>query len=63
MKDQLPAISWFSVKGVINGGIDGLIRAEARDDQAAQDLRQVVQGFVALGRLQAGPSILRSPIS
>src|SRR6185436_5585144 len=37
-------------------GIDGVISAEARDDQAAQDLRQVVQGFVALGRMQAGPN-------
>jgi hypothetical protein len=56
IKDRLPAISWFSVKGLINGGIEGLISAEARDDQAAQDLRQVVQGFVALGRMQAGPN-------
>jgi hypothetical protein len=56
VKDRLPAISWFSVKGVVNGGIEGLINAEARDDQAAQDLRQVVQGFVALGRMQAGPN-------
>jgi hypothetical protein len=54
VKNRLPAISWFSVKGVIDGGIDGLVSAEARDDQAAQDLRQVVQGFVALGRMQAG---------
>jgi hypothetical protein len=56
VKDRLPAISWFSAKGIIDGGIEGLISAEARDDQAAQDLRQVVQGFVALGRMQAGPS-------
>ena len=56
VKDRLPAISWFSIKGLVNAGIDGLISAEARDDQAAQDLRQVVQGFVALGRMQAGPN-------
>jgi hypothetical protein len=56
VKDRLPAISWFSIKGVLNGGIEGLVSAEARDDQAAQDLRQVVQGFVALGRMQAGPN-------
>ena len=56
VKDRLPAISWFSIKGVVNGGIEGLISAEARDDQAAQDLRQVIQGFVALGRMQAGPN-------
>jgi hypothetical protein len=56
VKDRLPAISWLSIKGVVGSGIDGLISAEARDDQAAQDLRQVVQGFVALGRMQAGPN-------
>jgi hypothetical protein len=56
VKDRLPAISWFSAKGIIDGGIEGLISAEARDDKAAQDLRQVVQGFVALGRMQAGPN-------
>ena len=54
--DRLRAISWVSAKGLINGGIEGLISAEARDDQAAQDLRQVIQGFVALGRMQAGQS-------
>lgn len=56
VKDRLPAINWFSIKGIINGGVEGLVSAEARDDQAAQDLRQVVQGFVALGRMQAGPN-------
>jgi hypothetical protein len=56
VKDRLPAISWFSAKGLISSGIEGLISAEARDDQAAQDLRQVIQGFVALGRMQAGQS-------
>ena len=56
VKDRLPAITWFSGKGIINGGIEGLISAEARDDQSAQDLRQVVQGFVALARMQAGPN-------
>jgi hypothetical protein len=56
VRDRLPAISWVSIRGVINGGIEGLINAEARDDKAAQDLRQVVQGFVALGRMQGGPS-------
>ena len=56
VKDRLPAISWLSIKGVVGSGIDGVISAVARDDQAAQDLRQVVQGFVALGSMQAGPS-------
>ena len=51
---QLPAISWFAASGHINGGVEGVIRAEARDDVAAQDLRQVIQGFLALARLQGG---------
>jgi hypothetical protein len=56
LKTKIPAISWLSIKGHVNGGIEGLISAEARDDVAAQDLRQVIQGFVALGRLQVGPN-------
>jgi hypothetical protein len=56
VRDRLPAINWLSAKGLINGGIEGLIGVEARDDTAAQDLRQVVQGFVALARMQAGPN-------
>jgi hypothetical protein len=56
VKSRLPAINWLSVKGLVSSGIEGQIRAEARDDVAAQDLRQVIQGFVALGRLQVGPN-------
>jgi hypothetical protein len=50
---KLPQISWFSAKGVIHSGVDAQIRAEARDEMAAQDLRQVIQGFMALARMQA----------
>jgi hypothetical protein len=51
---RIPAISLFSVSGHINGGIRGVIRAEARDDEAANNLRDVIRGFMALGKLQAG---------
>jgi hypothetical protein len=51
---QLPSITWFSVSGRINGGIHGMIRAEARDDEAANNLRDVVRGFLALAKMQAG---------
>jgi hypothetical protein len=54
VSSRLPAINWFSIKGVINGGVEGQVRAEARDDVAAQDLRQVIQGFMALARMQMG---------
>lgn len=51
---QIPAVKWFSASGHVNGGINGILRAEARDEQAAQNLRDVVNGFLALARLQAG---------
>ena len=51
---QLPAITWFSVGVHVNGGIRGVIRAETRDDDAAGNLRDVVRGFMALAKLQAG---------
>jgi hypothetical protein len=51
---QLPAISWFSATGTINGGIHAVVRAEARDDVAANDLRDVIRGFIALARMQTG---------
>lgn len=54
LANQLPAISWVSISGNINGGVQGIVLAEARDDAAANDLRDVVRGFVALARLQAG---------
>jgi hypothetical protein len=51
---QIPAITWFSVTTHINGGVRGVLRAETRDDEAANNLRDVVRGFLALGKLQAG---------
>jgi hypothetical protein len=51
---RLPAITWFSLSGHINGGISGVIRAETRDEDAATNLRDVVRGFTALAKLQAG---------
>jgi len=54
LAERLPAITWFSVSGHINGGLRGVIRAEARDEEAANNLRDVVRGFMALGKLQAG---------
>ncbi|MCC7416875.1 MAG: hypothetical protein IT176_06995 [Acidobacteria bacterium] len=51
---QLPAIDLFSVSAHIDGGVYGTLRAETRDDEAASNLRDVVRGLLALGRLQAG---------
>ena len=54
LASRLPAIAWFSASGSVDDGIKGMVKAEARDDQAAQDLREVIRGFMALARMQAG---------
>jgi hypothetical protein len=51
---QLPPISWFAAMGHIASGLDGVLRADASTEQAANDLRDVIRGFLALARLQAG---------
>jgi hypothetical protein len=50
---QLPSVKWFAAAGHVNGGVSGSLRAEARDDPAAENLRDVVRGFLALARMQA----------
>ena len=49
---QIPPVKWFAAAGHINGGVSGLLRAEARDEQSASQLRDVVRGFLALAQLQ-----------
>ncbi len=62
---QIPSVKWFSASSRINGGLSGVLRAEARDDEAAKNLRDVIQGGLALAKLQTGnkpefDSLLRS---
>jgi hypothetical protein len=51
---QLPPINWFAASGHVNGGLRGVVRAEAHDEAAAQNLRDVLRGFMALAKLQSG---------
>src|SRR5262249_54304915 len=44
---KIPAIKTFAVMTHIDGGVSGKLRAETRDDQSAENLRQVVQGLLA----------------
>lgn len=53
LQAQMPAIQWFSAAGHINGGISGVFKAETRDEESAQNLRDVVRGFLALAKMQA----------
>jgi hypothetical protein len=50
---RIPAVKLFAASGHINGGISGMLRAEARDEVAAQQLRDVVRGFLALAQMQS----------
>ena len=53
VSSRLPALKWFAAAGHVNGGLTGTLRAEARDEQAAENLRDVVRGVLGLARMQA----------
>jgi hypothetical protein len=54
VSDRIPPISWFSASGRVNGGLVAVVKAEAKDEQAAENLRDIVRGFVALAKMQTG---------
>ena len=51
---RMPPIKWFAAAGHINGGVSGMLRAEATDDHAAELLRRQISGLLALGEMVAG---------
>lgn len=53
IRSHLPPVKTFAVMARIDGGVTGTVRADAADDQSADNLRQIVNGFLAFGRLQA----------
>jgi hypothetical protein len=54
VSERIPPISWFSASGRVNGGLQAVVKAEAKDEQAAENLRDIVRGFVALAKMQTG---------
>jgi len=54
VRDHMPAINLFAASVTVNGGVRGAVRADARDDKAGEQLRDVVRGALAAGRLMAG---------
>ena len=48
---QIPPVKWFAAAGHINGGVSGMVRAEANDDQAAELFRRQVNGALAFGEM------------
>ncbi len=53
LQRRVPALSWFSAAGHLNGGITGTFKAEAKDDEAATNLRDMLRGVMAMAKLQA----------
>jgi hypothetical protein len=47
-------VQWFIVNLHVDGGVNGVARAIARDDQAAENLRDVVRGGLAAAHLMGG---------
>ena len=62
LAQHLPAVKWFSASSHVGAGLSGLLRAEARDDEAAKNLRSVLEGFMAMARLHAGQKPELQPI-
>lgn len=53
LQAHLPAIQWFSAATHINGGVSGVFKAEARDEASATNMRDVLNGFLALAKMQS----------
>jgi hypothetical protein len=47
----IASVTWFAAAGQINGGVSGLVRVEASDDEAADLLRRQVNGALAFGEM------------
>jgi hypothetical protein len=62
LAQHLPAVKWFSASSHIGAGVSGLLRAEASNEEAAKNLRDVLQGFMAMARLHAGQKPELQPI-
>ncbi len=52
---HLASVEWIAVAADIDRGVRALVRAEARDAQAGDDLRAVINGAVAAAKMFAGP--------
>jgi hypothetical protein len=54
LQAHLPAVQWFSAAGHVNGGVNGVFKAEARDEASAKNLYDILNGFLAMARMQSG---------
>jgi hypothetical protein len=52
--NRLPALDWLALSAQIDRGVRGELRAEAKDQQSADQLRAVVNGAVAAAKMMSG---------
>jgi hypothetical protein len=50
---QLPPVKWFTTGVHINGGVSGMVRVEALDDDSAELLRRQVNGALAFAEMMS----------
>ncbi len=54
VRQQVPPLRLVSAKAHIDGGLKATIRADTEDQKSADQMRDVVRGFISLIRMQAG---------
>jgi hypothetical protein len=54
IRTRIPPVQWFVGSLQVNGGLSGMVRAEALDEQSAEQLRDVVRGGLAAAQLFSG---------
>lgn len=54
LRDQLGGVEWFWIAAKIDRNVEGRLSAEAKDEQAAAELRAVVNGALAAAKMVAG---------
>ena len=54
VESQVSQVAAFAAGARVNGGVSGTLTAEARDEETGRNLRDLLQGFLALARLQVG---------
>lgn len=54
IRSQVGAVQWLIASANVNGGVNGTLRAEARDIESADQMRDLIRGGLAAGKLIGG---------
>jgi hypothetical protein len=62
IQSQVGAVKWFMASANVNSGVSGTLRAETQDDEAAEQLRDLIRGGIAAARLMSGENKSFEPL-